>query len=77
MIGQGNKYGRMDMDGSDRKRRFAEDLARLDCRDINLLRRFLTQNGKIMPARFTGATAKQQREIASAIRRTRVMGLLP
>jgi small subunit ribosomal protein S18 len=42
-----------------------------------LLRRFLTEHGKIMPSRLTGATAKQQRQIKRAVRRLRVMGILP
>lgn len=46
-------------------------------RDYELLRKFMTERGKIMPRRFTGATAKQQRQIRLAIRRARVMGLLP
>lgn len=46
-------------------------------RDYELLRKFMTERGKIMPRRFTGATAVQQRRIRRAIRRARVMGLLP
>jgi len=49
----------------------------VDYRDYELLRKFMTERGKIMPRRFTGATAKQQRHIRLAIRRARVMGLLP
>ena len=48
----------------------------IDFRDVNLLRRFVTQQGKIMPSRLTGASAKQQREVARAIRRSREMGLM-
>jgi small subunit ribosomal protein S18 len=49
----------------------------VDYRDYELLRKFMTERGKIMPRRFTGATAGQQRQIRRAIRRARVMGLLP
>ena len=49
----------------------------LDYKDHELLRKFMTERGKIMPNRFTGASAKQQRQIKRAIRRARVMGLLP
>jgi small subunit ribosomal protein S18 len=49
----------------------------VDYKDYELLRKFMTERGKITPSRFTGATAKQQREIKRAIRRARVMGLLP
>jgi len=48
----------------------------IDPNDIELLRRFVTEQGKILPARFTGATPQQQRKIARAVRRARVMGLL-
>ena len=37
----------------------------------------VSQQGKIMPARLTGASAKQQRQIARSVRRARVMGLMP
>lgn len=46
-------------------------------RDYEQLRKFMTEGGKIMPRRFTGLTAAQQRRVAKAIRRARVMGLLP
>lgn len=49
----------------------------IDFRDANLLRRFVTQQGKIMPARLNSANAKQQRQIARAVRRARVMGIMP
>ncbi len=49
----------------------------IDYKDHELLRKFMTERGKIMPGRFMGTTAKQQREIKRAIRRARVMGLLP
>lgn len=54
-----------------------EGVTRIDYKDAELLRRFMTERGKIMPQRTTYATAKQQREIKRAIRRARVMGLLP
>jgi hypothetical protein len=43
---------------------------------VATLRRFVTDHGKIMPARLTGANAKQQREIKKGVRRAREMGLL-
>jgi small subunit ribosomal protein S18 len=61
-----------------RKRsRHLENVRSIDPSDWELLRRFLTDHGKIIPARLTGASAKQQRQIKRAIRRARVMGLLP
>ena len=49
----------------------------VDYRDYEFLRKFMTERGKIMPGRITGANAKQQRQVKRAIRRARVMGLLP
>ena len=48
----------------------------IDPRDYELLRKFMTEQGKILSARFTGASPKLQRKIARAVRRARVMGLL-
>ena len=59
-----------------RRVRLLEDVRVIDIRDYELLRRFVTEHGKIMPSRFTGASPKQQRQIARAIRRARVMGIL-
>ncbi|MGQ9838779.1 MAG: 30S ribosomal protein S18 [Cyanobacteriota bacterium] len=44
--------------------------------DIELLKKFVTERGKILPRRITGLTAKQQRDLAVAIKRARIMGLL-
>ncbi|WP_448533465.1 30S ribosomal protein S18 [Parathermosynechococcus lividus] len=49
----------------------------IDYKDVDLLRRFITERGKILPRRVTGLTAKQQRQLAVAIKRARVMALLP
>ncbi|MBP1589281.1 MAG: 30S ribosomal protein S18 [Kiritimatiellae bacterium] len=49
----------------------------IDYRDHEFLRKFMTERGKILPGRLTGANSKQQRQIKKAIRRNRVMGLLP
>lgn len=49
----------------------------VDYKEINILRRYLNDRGKILPSRQTGNTAKQQRMIASAIRKAREMALLP
>ena len=49
----------------------------VDYKDIAILKRFLTERGKILPRRQTGNTAKQQRMISTAIKRAREMALLP
>jgi len=48
----------------------------IDYKDAELLKKFMTDRGKILPRRLTGANAQQQRQIKSAIRRARVMGLV-
>ena len=60
-----------------RKRsRFLEPTDVVDIDDIEFLRRFVTEFGKIMPARLTGVTAHQQRQIRRGVTRARNMGLL-
>ncbi|MEK7542772.1 MAG: 30S ribosomal protein S18 [Patescibacteria group bacterium] len=49
----------------------------IDYRDIELLRRFVSSQGKIIDPRHTGVSAKFQRKLARAIKRARIMGLLP
>ena len=46
-------------------------------KDTETLRRFLTEGGKILPRRLTGLTAKQQRQLTTAIKRARHLALLP
>ena len=55
----------------------ANKIDTVDFKDIAILRRFINDRGKILPARQTGNTAKQQRMIARAIRKAREMALLP
>jgi ribosomal protein S18 len=57
--------------------KYLEGLSQIDYKDSELLRKFMTERGKILPRRITGTTARQQRQIQAAIRRARVMGLLP
>ncbi|MBK9164904.1 MAG: 30S ribosomal protein S18 [Acidobacteria bacterium] len=49
----------------------------VDWKDVDLLRQFVPERGKIMPRRISGITAKDQRRIATAIKRARAMALLP
>ena len=49
----------------------------VDWRDIDFLRQFIPERGKIMPRRISGISAKDQRRIATAIKRARSMALLP
>ena len=54
-----------------------EHIEDIDYKDIAKLRRFVTEKGKIIPRRMSGVCAKHQRSLAVAIKRARVMGLLP
>jgi small subunit ribosomal protein S18 len=49
----------------------------IDFKDVNTLRRFVTEQGKILPRRVTGTSAKFQRLLTTAIKRARYMALLP
>jgi small subunit ribosomal protein S18 len=49
----------------------------IDYKDIELLKRFISSNGKIIPRRVTGTRAKYQRILAVAIKRARQMALIP
>lgn len=49
----------------------------IDYKDVDLLRKFITERGKILPRRITGLTAKQQRDLTVAIKRARIVALLP
>jgi len=51
-------------------------LVEVDYKDAELLKKFMTDRGKILPRRLTGANAQQQRHFKRAIRRARVMGLV-
>jgi len=45
-------------------------------KNVDLLRRFITEQGKILPRRLTGVTAKEQRQLAKAIKQARILGFL-
>ena len=49
----------------------------IDYKDVNKLRKHITEKGEILPSRQTGVCAKHQRELAKASKRARIMGLLP
>jgi small subunit ribosomal protein S18 len=50
---------------------------KIDYKDIDLLKLFITEQGKILPRRATGITVQQQRQIAKSIKRARILSLLP
>jgi small subunit ribosomal protein S18 len=49
----------------------------IDYKDVVRLRKFTSERGKILPRRMTGTCAKHQRQLSSAIKRARVIALLP
>ncbi len=57
---------------------FSGDKApKIDYKDTRLIQRFISERGKIVPSRITAVSAKKQRELARAIKRSRFLGLLP
>jgi len=60
-----------------RRSRHLEGVTDINERDYDLLKHFVTEHGKIIPSRLTGATARQQRQIKRGVRNARNMGLLP
>lgn len=52
-------------------------ITHIDYKDVKLLRRFMTDRGKITPRRITGTSAKYQRMLAIAVKRARIMALVP
>ena len=55
----------------------AEGIKEIDYKDLDLLRQYVTETGKIVPSRITGTSAKYQRQLATAIKRSRYLALLP
>jgi small subunit ribosomal protein S18 len=53
------------------------DIHEVDYKDIEILKKFITETGKIVPSRVTGTRAKYQRLLATAIKRARFLALLP
>ncbi len=50
---------------------------KIDYKDVRLLQRYISERGKIVPSRITAVSAKKQRELSTAIKRSRFLGLLP
>ena len=55
----------------------AEKVKQIDYKDIGVLKDFINENGKIIPARITGTKARYQRQLSVAIKRARYLALLP
>lgn len=55
----------------------AEGIQQVDYKSVDLLKEFITENGKIIPARITGTKARYQRQLTVAVKRARFLALLP
>lgn len=55
----------------------AEGIREVDYKGIELLKDFVSENGKIIPARITGTKARFQRQLSTAIKRARFLALIP
>ena len=64
-----------------RRRKFcrftAEGVKQIDYKDLETLKAYISETGKIVPSRITGTNAKYQRQLATAIKRARYLALLP
>jgi small subunit ribosomal protein S18 len=64
-----------------RRRKFcrftAEKVKQIDYKDVEVLKEYINETGKIIPARITGTKAHYQRQLATAIKRARYLALLP
>lgn len=54
-----------------------EGVKEIDYKDINTLKNYVTETGKIVPSRITGTRARYQRQLARAVKRARFLALLP
>ena len=87
--GRGGRNAKKDAKGRERggsrqlfkRRKFcrftAENVKQIDYKDIDVLKDFIQENGKIMPARITGTKARYQRQLSTAIKRARYLALVP
>ena len=55
----------------------AEGIKQVDYKDVSLLKDFITENGKIIPARITGTKSRYQRQLTTAVKKARFLALLP
>lgn len=56
---------------------FCSEKVAIDYKEVSILKRYITEKGKIIPRRNTGTCARHQRELSVAIKRAREMALLP
>jgi small subunit ribosomal protein S18 len=83
--GKGKGKGKFEKKGGRgqlfRRRKFcrftAEGIKEVDYKDVGLLKDFINENGRIIPARITGTKSRYQRQLSVAVKRARFLALLP
>ncbi len=64
-----------------RRRKFcrftADGITEIDYKDLNILKQYIGESGKIVPSRITGTKARYQRQLSTAVKRARFLALLP
>ena len=55
----------------------AEGIKEIDYKDLNILKNYITETGKIVPSRISGTSSKYQRQLSTAIKRARFLALIP
>ena len=55
----------------------SNNITHIDYKDVDMLKKFISERGKMLPRRVTGTSAKYQRKLTIAIKRARIMALLP
>jgi len=55
----------------------AEGITEVDYKDLDILKDFITEHGKIIPSRITGTKSRYQRQLSTAVKRARFLALLP
>ncbi len=79
--GKGGKDTRKKGNALFRRRKFcrftAEGIKQVDYKDINILKDFINENGRLIPARITGTKSRYQRQLSIAVKRARFLALLP
>ena len=77
MGGRAVKKKKKEKRASSKPCKFCKDKLKIDYKNDVLLRRFVTDRGKITPRRITGTCARHQRRLSHAIKRARAIALLP
>ena len=77
--GKGRPAGKFRKGGPIKRKvcRFCADKVEIDYKNISLLRAFITDSGKMLAGRITGTCAKHQRELDTAVKRARMLALIP